>query len=211
MINGARVSMRPFVPDDAEHVYNELCDLETYLIASPLPHVPRTTHAIRQRLEKQMAEKPSPDKDIWLMVTSLADDAVLGTAGLWGIDAFNRFAHFGIALMPGVRRQGYGTDILRTLVDYAFRVRNLRRVELETNASNEAMRKTALRCGFTEEGRLRQRHYDGDRYADLVIYGKLRTDRVAAGADAGQELNELNYPHSDASQSRRLAANVHIG
>lgn len=177
--------MRPLTPDDAEHLYHQLCDPETYLIATSLPHLPRATHAIRQRLEKQMAEEPSPDRDVWLMVSSLTDDAVLGTAGLWGIDVFNRVAHFGILLAPEARHQGYGVEVLRTLVDYAFRVRNFRRVELETAASNEAMRKTARRCGFSEEGRLRQRQYDGDAYVDVVIYGKLRTDPVAAGADAG--------------------------
>lgn len=181
MITGTRVAMRPISPDEAQNMYDLLCDLETYVIASPVPHIPRTVAAVRQRLEKQMGEDPSPDKDIWLAVRSLADDGFIGSAGLWGIDSFNRFAHIGINLTRTARRQGFGTDIVRTLTDYAFRVRNLRRVELETNAGNEAMRATALRCGFIEEGLMRQRHYDGDGYVDLVIYGRLRGDQVPAG------------------------------
>ena len=181
MITGTRVALRPFSPDEAHHMYDLLCDLETYLIATPLPHIPRTVQAIRQRIEKLASDEPSPDKDILLAARSLVDDAYIGSALIWGIDSFNRFAHIGITLTPAARRQGFGTDVVRTLTEYAFRVRNLRRIEVETNASNEAMRRTAVRCGFTEEGRLRQRHYDGDGYVDVIIYGQLRGDCAAGG------------------------------
>jgi RimJ/RimL family protein N-acetyltransferase len=52
----------------------------------------------------------------------------------------------------------------------------LRRLELETLASNTAMRRTAEACGFTHEGTQREREYDGDGFADMVIYGLLRRD-----------------------------------
>jgi hypothetical protein len=48
--------------------------------------------------------------------------------------------------------------------------------ELETLASNTAMRRTAEACGFTHEGTQREREYDGDGFADMVIYGLLRRD-----------------------------------
>lgn len=210
MITGTRVSMRPLSPDDADSLYNLHCDIDTYLTASPLPHTPRTPQAIRQRLDRQAAEEPSPDKDIWLAVTSRTDDAFIGNAGLWGIDGFNRLAHVGMVLTREARRQGYGLDVLRTLVDYSFRVRNLRRVELETNASNQAMRRTAARCGFIEEGRLRQRHYDGDGYVDLVVYGRLRTEWLVAAADAGSASADGDHSHADRYE-RGGVANVHIG
>jgi RimJ/RimL family protein N-acetyltransferase len=80
------------------------------------------------------------------------------------------------SLLPEARGQGYGTEVIRLLCRYGFRNRNLRRLELETLASNTAMRRTAEKCGFVHEGTQRDREYDGDGFADLVIYGLLRRD-----------------------------------
>jgi RimJ/RimL family protein N-acetyltransferase len=75
----------------------------------------------------------------------------------------------GISLLPEARGQGYGAEVIRLLCRYGFRNRNLRRLELETLASNTAMRRTAEACGFTHEGTQRERGCDGDGFADMVI------------------------------------------
>jgi hypothetical protein len=72
---------------------------------------------------------------------------------------------------PGVRGRGD-----QAAVPVWIRNRNLRRLELETLASNTAMRRTAEACGFTHEGTQRERGCDGDGFADMVIYGLLRRE-----------------------------------
>ena len=111
-----------------------------------------------------------------LLAETVADGTYLGSGTLWGINAFNRYAHLGISLLPEVRGQGYGTEVIRLLCRYGFRNRNLRRLEIETLASNTAMRRTAETCGFTHEGTQREREYDGDDFVDMVVYGLLRRD-----------------------------------
>lgn len=79
-------------------------------------------------------------------------------------------------MLPGRQGQGLGKDVLRVLLAYAFRSHNLRRVQLETLASNEP----ALRCytavGFVEEGRLRQHAWVEGGYHDAVLMAVLRDE-----------------------------------
>ena len=58
---------------------------------------------------------------------------------------------------------------MRLLLDYAFRIRNLRRVWLEVHAANERAIRAYKACGFVEEGRMRGHVWLAGRYVDNVI------------------------------------------
>lgn len=177
MLQGNKVRLRATEPNDAEMLESLWGDLETHLVADGGPYIPRSVAQRRARLEKnlQITDGPPPS-DIFLLAESLADGKPVGTGSLWGIDRFNGYAHLGIALLPSVRGQGYGTDIIGVLCDYGFRLNNLRRLELETLGSNAAMRRTAEKLGFALEGTQREREYIAGSYHDLTIYGMLRTE-----------------------------------
>jgi RimJ/RimL family protein N-acetyltransferase len=170
-----RVRLRPPTPDDAPNIFRLHGDPELHLITDGDPFLPRHEGQVRARLEKQVTEPPDGETTVSLLAETVVDGTFLGSGVLWGIDAFNRYAHIGISLLEA-RRQGYGTEVIRLLCRYGFRHRNLRRLELETLASNTAMRRTAEACGFTHEGTQREREYDGDGFADMVTYGLLRRE-----------------------------------
>lgn len=171
-----RVRLRPPTPDDAPNMHRLNNDPELHLIADAGPFLPRDVGQVRARLERQVAEPPDGQDSVSLVAETVADGTFLGCGSLWGIDAFNRYAHLGMSLLAEARGQGYGTEMVRLLCHYGFRYRNLRRLELETLADNVAMRRTAEKCGFKHEGTQREREYDGDRFADMVIYGLLRRE-----------------------------------
>jgi RimJ/RimL family protein N-acetyltransferase len=125
---------------------------------------------------------------LWLMAETEVDPvgtAVIGMAGLWAIDHFNRRAHVSLVLLPEWRGKGFGADMLTLLCRYAFRLRDLRRLELETLERNGAMRSLAERCGFSAEGRLRRRDYDAGRWSDVLVYGLLAEDLRPDDTSAG--------------------------
>ena len=62
------------------------------------------------------------------------------------------------------------------LLDYAFRIRNFRRVWLETHATNERAIRAYKACGFIEEGRMREHIWLAGRFVDNVIMGVLREE-----------------------------------
>ncbi len=174
MFASRRVRLRPMVPDDATVLYDMWSDPEHHLITDEGPMLIESLAAKRARLERSLAE---PDADTARFTAeTIADDTVIGTCNLWGLDAFNQFGHIGISLLPAARNQGYGREMMELLCHYGFRFRNLHRIELETLATNAAMRKLAESCGFVLEGIQREHAYDGDGFSDILLYGLLRQE-----------------------------------
>ncbi|GIF75760.1 GNAT family N-acetyltransferase [Asanoa siamensis] len=115
---------------------------------------------------------PSDDAAIFSVVR-LADDTLAGEALLWGIDTHNRQAHVGLSLRRAMRGGGLGTDAVRVLCHYAFRVRGLHRLQLETLADNTAMTGAAERVGFRREGTLRRNSWVDGEFLDEAVFGLL--------------------------------------
>jgi RimJ/RimL family protein N-acetyltransferase len=160
------------VPDDAIVLYEMWSDPEHHLLANDTPMLVESLAARRARLEKSQAE---PDvSNARFTAETIADGTVIGACGLSRLDAFNQFGHLGISLLPAARSRGYGREMVRLLCHYGFRFRNLHRIELETLATNTAMRKLAESCGFVLEGIQREQAYDGDGFSDIALYGLLR-------------------------------------
>ncbi len=85
-----------------------------------------------------------------------------------------------LSLLPEHRGQGLGQDVLRVLLGYAFRSRNLRRVHLQALASNARALGAYRAVGFVEEGRLREHAWVEGAYDDVVLLAVLRSEWAAA-------------------------------
>jgi RimJ/RimL family protein N-acetyltransferase len=83
--------------------------------------------------------------------------------------------------------QGYATEGVRLLTDYAFRSLGVQRVELGIDAKNARSVALARRCGFIEEGRLRHTGIEDDgMLVDNLIFALVPTDPrwTPAGVEA---------------------------
>jgi RimJ/RimL family protein N-acetyltransferase len=86
-------------------------------------------------------------------------------------------AYMGVGILaPEYVGKGYGRDAIMTLLDWSFRVLNLRRVALDTLATNERAIRAYRACGFVEEGRLREHDYVDGAYVDAIVMGILRSE-----------------------------------
>ncbi|WP_353944911.1 GNAT family protein [Streptomyces sp. HUAS MG91] len=109
-------------------------------------------------------------------VVELADGALVGGANLWGVDLHHRSAHIGLGLLPAARGKGYGTDVVAALCHYAFVVRGLNRLQIETLSDNIPMLRAAERNGFVREGLLRSSAWVMGAFQDDVVLGLLAED-----------------------------------
>ena len=179
MLSGRIVTLRALRRDDLAIVYPELDDdpvLHATANLTPWRPLPagRRVAAFDQEIAAgaDRAESAGAEK----FAVQRRDDPMgrpIGTAVVWGIDQHQRIAHLGLRLLAGVRGQGLGRDVLYALCRYAFQVRDLHRVQLETLASNLAMQRAALAAGFDLEGRLRESAYLMGRREDELVYGLL--------------------------------------
>lgn len=139
----------------------------------------------RPRSAEEMAtwETPflnAPDCAIFRLRT-LADNTLIGTAGLVGIKWSYQAATLVIAIgHPDYWGRGYGSDAINLVLRYAFHELNLFRVGLTTIAYNLRAARAFEKAGFRPEGAWRQMiHRDGKRY-DVLNYGLLRHEWEAA-------------------------------
>ncbi|MCH1639927.1 GNAT family N-acetyltransferase [Paenibacillus timonensis] len=101
----------------------------------------------------------------------------IGQIDLYKIDWKNRFAS--LAVVIGRKEclgKGYGTEAIRLLLKFAFEELNLNRIDLEVYEYNERAYHCYLKCGFKEEGRLRQKVFRVGRYWDSIIMSILRSE-----------------------------------
>ena len=113
------------------------------------------------------------DDTIVFSIVEKASGDLAGMALVWGIDTHNRLAHLGISLRPSFRGRKLGADVVQVLCHYAFTVRGLHRLQMETLADNAAMRHAAEGAGFHYEGTLRSAAWVMGEYVDEVVYGVL--------------------------------------
>ena len=65
---------------------------------------------------------------------------------------------------------------MRALVDHAFGVWKLHRIEIQAAPENTRSQAVPLRLGFTREGVLRECERSGDRWLDGVIFSLLASE-----------------------------------
>lgn len=121
-------------------------------------------------------------------IRALADDRLLGNAGLQLMTAKDRWARFGIFL--GERDtwgQGYGTDATRLILRYAFLELGLHRVELDVYSFNPRGVRAYEKAGFRREATRREALYREGQYHDIHVMGILRPEWEALYPQAAGE------------------------
>ena len=108
-----------------------------------------------------------------LAIERNSDQQMIGTCTLWNIHLQNRRAEVGYALGRPYWGNGYMFEAMQALVEHAFRVMQLHRLEADIDPRNEGSAKSLVRLGFRHEGLLRERWIVGDEISDSAVYGLL--------------------------------------
>lgn len=110
-------------------------------------------------------------QDLGLAIETIDDPAVVvGHIELSGARTKDRCGTIGVALCRDQIGQGYGTDAMRVIVDYAFREMGLHRVQLTVAPFNPAGIRAYRKAGFVEEGRRREGvWHDGQWYDEVLM------------------------------------------
>ena len=112
------------------------------------------------------------------IVATKEDEASgLGTVILSDIDYVNGVAQVHIKMdKEKGRGHGYGTDAIKTIVDYAFRELRLNCIYANVLDYNVPSQKLFRKCGFRREGILRSRVFKGGRFVDVISFSRLCED-----------------------------------
>jgi RimJ/RimL family protein N-acetyltransferase len=126
-------------------------------------------------LEKEIEEQKSNQH--WFSIRTLDGDKLLGDIDLFVHNWSGRDAFVGLGI--GERDfwgKGYGTDVMRVILRYAFTEVNLHRVTLTVFEYNPRAIRSYEKAGFRHEGRLRGLLNREGRRWDELFMGILREE-----------------------------------
>lgn len=172
-LRSERLLLRPLTPADAAAVFATYSDPEVvrYWSGSPWTDLARADEYIAKG-----AADIAGGSAMRLGVEIAATGEWAGQVSLHQFDAQNRRCEVGYALHPTHWGHGYIAEALDTVLEFGFTTLDLNRVEADIDPRNAASRRAVERCGFVEEGLLRERWLVAGEVCDTVLYGLLRRD-----------------------------------
>ncbi len=168
-----RLVLRPLRSSDAEAVFAFKSDPEVTRHYGQEPH--RTLEETRAWIQRREADYARRSTLFWAFAAK-GQDRAIGAGCLWNFDASFHTAEVGYELHPSYWNQGFMTEAVSAIVDYAFRDLGFHRLEANPFADNDASVKLLVKLGFKEEGRLRERHFFRGRFLDQLYFGILRQE-----------------------------------
>lgn len=82
---------------------------------------------------------------------------------------------------PNAQNKGYGTEVSRLILRYAFEQLNLNRVQLRVYEYNARAKRCYEKAGYREEGRLRQARFWRGRCWTVLLMAALREEYSGRG------------------------------
>ena len=184
-----RLIVRPFMPTDAP-AYLELARANHEHLARFEPGNPaRSVHTLAdaEAVLRQYAADWEAGTIFFFGAWRQVDGALLAQVALMPYNPDLPEDEVGCFVDGRYEGQGYATESLRAVVDYAFRERGAKRVSCRCSDENVRSQRLIARCGFTLEGILRDCNpyvprADGSPSSEYV-YGVLRGEWEGAAGD----------------------------
>ena len=171
-LHGSRIIVRLMVDSDAEAVFAAIDGARSHL--KPwMSWVDRHQEVAdtRDYITRQLVEF-TQRVNLTLGIFDRADNrTVLGTTGFHNIDWTVPALEIGYWIIPDAQGQGYVTEAVSLLTDFAFAEFGANRISIHCDPRNERSKRVAERLGYQLEGRLRNmaRTPDGSLRDTLVF------------------------------------------
>ena len=173
-LQGEMIVLRPIRASDADAVWESVSDPDGRRLTG-------TTQVFtRAEIDAWCEAVGSAEGRIDLAVTVTGADEYLGEIVLNDIDEVVRSANLRLAMRPGYRGRGYGTEAIQLMLGLAFDGLGLHRVELDVLSINARAKSLYENLGFRIEGRKRDAYRDGEGWCDGILMGLLE-DEFRAG------------------------------
>ena len=174
-IYGEKIMLREFKKEDLEHIRKWVNNAEITDNLSDMFLYPHTMNSTESFLDSILNDKLNNEK-IFAIADKITEEYI-GQISLFNIDWKNRIAQIAIVI-GNVENQdkGIGYGAMKLIQSFAFNMMNLNKLELTVHEFNFKAHKLYMKCGFVEEGRLRQKTFTKGKYFDLIYMGILKSE-----------------------------------
>lgn len=170
-----RLILRWISEDDIDSLYEIFSDPQVMRYWSSVPLPSREAAA---ELQREIAESNESERMFKWGLALRDSNTLIGTTTLFNLNLDNGRAEIGYAMGRAHWGKGYMNEGLKALVQYAFDVMELRRLEADVDPRNAPSIRTLERLGFQQEGLLRERWHVNGEIQDALFYGLLHREWV---------------------------------
>jgi RimJ/RimL family protein N-acetyltransferase len=172
MIEGKKVRIRAIEKTDIDEIMNWINDPE--VMQNLFMRYPVSRFQEEKWIERTQDDS-NPRNKVFAIETK--DCVYLGGIGLHAINWENSNAEVGIVIGKKEHwNKGYGTDAMMAILDFAFNQMNLHRVYLRVYEYNARGIRSYEKCGFKQEGTLRDDRYTDGEYHHTMMMGILKEE-----------------------------------
>ena len=173
-LQGTRVFLRPFEPEDAASLYIYLnhpdltgCRYLPHGFSDDLPLSRKQVHEILEKWGRT-------DTRAHLAVVLQNGEVIGHASAYWGWDTHCPGVE--LVISPAYQRQGLGSEAVRLLVTFLFDSLPAHNLSVEVADWNVPAQKFFQLHGFLESGRSRREGLRGGKFYDLVLFDILRKE-----------------------------------
>jgi len=162
--------LRPSNLSDAQSMFAMLSDAESmkYWSAPPVNSINDALQVLQQDLESD-----AQGNSLCWAVTLKGQDEMIGKCILFQYSETNQRAEIGFILNRSYWRQGLMYQALEVVIDFAFSILKLHRIEADVDPENAGSLGILEKLGFEHEGLFRDRWFLYDQWADSVMLALL--------------------------------------
>ena len=168
-----RLTLRRLEMRDANDIYDYGRDPQVarHVLWDAYTSVSEVRGYIRYMIRKYRSGEPSS----WGIVEK-ETGRVVGTIGYMWYQKDNNACEVGYSLARRCWNRGYMTEALTAVIDYAFTVLKINRIEAQHEVDNPASGRVMVKSGMRYEGTLRGRIFNKGHFSDVALYAILRED-----------------------------------
>lgn len=161
-ITGEKVYLSPISADDTETFLKWLNDEEVAVNLTAMPDLFSLSN------EKGFVEELAKNNNTFSIIDAQTDK-LIGNCGFVNERQVHRTAEIGIIIgEKDYWSKGYGSEALKLLLDFGFKVRNYNNIALYVHSYNKRAIACYEKAGFKKQGVKREALMFGDRKFDLI-------------------------------------------
>lgn len=180
VIDGAKVLLRPFKPEDIGSMLEVLADFEVRKLTGSVcsdeealaPATPEELDESRKWYSTRNEQRDRLD----LAIVEKATNKVVGEVVFNEYDDNANKVNFRILIGPDGRNKGLGSEATALFIKYGFETLSLNKIELQVFAFNPRGEQVYVKNGFVSEGILREDFKYNDIYVDCKLYSILSSE-----------------------------------
>jgi len=159
------VRLRAMEPEDLDLLYRIENDSQLWGVGAT--NVPYSRYLLHEYISNATGDIYT-DRQVRLMIEN-EEGQVVGIADVMNFDPRHLRAELGIVIERAYRRQGYATDAIRQILDYARKVLHLHQLYAFVGCDNHASMELFSKVGFTREAELKDWLYGGKDYHSAIV------------------------------------------